>query len=123
MTERQVIEHTDFETDAPKSEGMGGIGADFVATLGRRVADARTLLPTLVTGDGNAANLAELRRKLHAVSAGAKLLKFDVMSRSLDARARVVAKARPSKTTSSCRSTPSSPTPRWSSVRKRWSTR
>ena len=83
MTERQVTDQSDFETEAPKSEGMGGIGADFVATLGRRVADARTLLPTLTRGEGNAANLAEMRRKLHAVSAGAKLLKFDIMASSL----------------------------------------
>ncbi len=91
-----MTEHTDFETEAPKSEGMGGIGADFVATLGRRVADARTLLPTLVAGgggEGNVANLAELRRKLHAVSAGAKLLKFDVMARSLGEAMAIVDKA------------------------------
>jgi CheY-like chemotaxis protein len=93
MTERQVTDQSDFETEAPKSEGMGGIGADFVATLGRRVADARTLLPTLTRGEGNAANLAELRRKLHAVSAGAKLLKFDIMASSLGEALAIVDRA------------------------------
>ncbi|MEO7111363.1 MAG: response regulator [Polyangiaceae bacterium] len=63
--------------------GLSGARADFVASLGRRVADARTALVSL-EGDPNAKGARDdLRRKLHALGAGAKLLKFEAMAGEL----------------------------------------
>jgi CheY-like chemotaxis protein len=63
--------------------GLGGARADFVASLGRRVADARVALVAL-EGDPNAKGARDdLRRKLHALGSGAKLLKFEAMAGAL----------------------------------------
>ncbi|MDB4996091.1 MAG: putative response regulator [Myxococcaceae bacterium] len=62
---------------------LGGARADYVASLGRKVADARSVLTTL-EGDPTARGPRdELRRKLHALGAGARLLRFDAMSKAL----------------------------------------
>jgi DNA-binding response OmpR family regulator len=63
--------------------GLGGARADFVASLGRRVADARTALAALESDPNAKGARDDLRRKLHALGAGSKLLKFDAMAGAL----------------------------------------
>src|SRR5580658_5017994 len=59
---------------------LGGARADFVAGIGRKLADLRTAL-TALEGDPRANGPRdELRRKLHALGASARLLHFDAMA-------------------------------------------
>jgi len=62
---------------------LGGARADFVASLGRKVNDARELLAALEDDPSSRQARDELRRRLHALGAGARLLRFDAMSHSL----------------------------------------
>jgi DNA-binding response OmpR family regulator len=66
-----------------RSGRLGGARADFVASLGRKVADARDVLGALEAEPASSSARDELRRKLHALGAGARLLRFDAMARSL----------------------------------------
>ncbi len=63
--------------------GLGGARADFVASLGRRAADARTALVSLEADPNAKGARDDLRRKLHALGAGAKLLRFEAMAAAL----------------------------------------
>jgi DNA-binding response OmpR family regulator len=62
---------------------LGGARADFVASLGRKVNDARDVLAALEDDPSSRSARDELRRRLHALGAGARLLRFDAMSHSL----------------------------------------
>ncbi|HLK40207.1 MAG TPA: response regulator, partial [Polyangiaceae bacterium] len=71
--------------DATGNEGgrLGGARADFVASLGRKVGDAREILSVLEDDPSSAVARDELRRRLHALGTGSRLLRFDAMARSL----------------------------------------
>lgn len=62
---------------------LGGARADFVASLGRKVADLRVSLARVKATPDEIAPREELRRKLHALGSGAKLMKFDAMERAI----------------------------------------
>jgi CheY-like chemotaxis protein len=62
---------------------LGGARADFVASLGRKVNDARELLLALADDASAKQPRDELRRRLHALGAGARLLRFDAMGQSV----------------------------------------
>lgn len=62
---------------------LGGARADFVAGLGRKVADLRVALARVREEPADLPRRDELRRKLHALSSSAKLMKFDAMERAL----------------------------------------
>ncbi len=62
---------------------LGGARADFVASLGRKVSDARELLTALEDDPSSKPARDELRRRLHALGSGARLLRFEAMARSL----------------------------------------
>jgi CheY-like chemotaxis protein len=62
---------------------LGGARADFVASLGRKVGDARELLAVLEDDLSSRPARDELRRRIHALGSGARLLRFDAMARSL----------------------------------------
>jgi DNA-binding response OmpR family regulator len=64
-------------------EKLGGARADFVASLGKKVAGARELLSALGDDPSSKPLRDELRRRLHALGSGARLLRFDAMARSL----------------------------------------
>jgi CheY-like chemotaxis protein len=68
-----------------ESEGgrLGGARADFVASLGRKVGDARELLAVLEDDVASRPARDELRRRIHALGSGARMLRFDAMARSL----------------------------------------
>src|ERR1700733_5643704 len=62
---------------------LGGARADFVASLGRKVSDARELLVALEDDPSSKAARDELRRRLHALGSGARLLRFEAMAHAL----------------------------------------
>lgn len=62
---------------------LGGARADFVASLGKKVEDARGLLRKLEAEPASDTLRDELHRKLHALGAGARLLRFEVMERAI----------------------------------------
>jgi DNA-binding response OmpR family regulator len=64
-------------------EKLGGARADFVASLGKKVAGARELLSALGADPSSTPLRDELRRRLHALGSGARLLRFEAMARSL----------------------------------------
>jgi CheY-like chemotaxis protein len=58
------------------SERLGGARADFVAALGRRAAELTSLLRQLEAEPGDGRVRDDLRRRVHALAAGARLLRF-----------------------------------------------
>ncbi|WP_437528176.1 response regulator [Sorangium sp. So ce726] len=59
-----------------RHERLGGARAEFVANLGRRVAELREMVRR-IEADGDAPRLVEeLKRRLHSLGAGARLLRF-----------------------------------------------
>jgi CheY-like chemotaxis protein len=63
--------------------GVGGARADFVAGIGRKLADLRTALSALEADPRAAGPRDELRRKLHALGSAARLLRLDAMAASI----------------------------------------
>jgi len=70
---------------SPPATGLrlGGARADFVAGLGRKVADLRGGSAKVREKPEDIALREELRRKMHALSSAAKLMKFDAMDRAI----------------------------------------
>ena len=60
----------------PSQERLGGARADFVAALGRRVAELGSLLFELEEDPASDRVRDDLRRRVHALAAGARLLRF-----------------------------------------------
>ncbi len=65
------------------SARLGGARADFVAGLGRKVADLRRAFARVRGEPGSLQPREELRRKLHALATAAKLMKCDAMERAI----------------------------------------
>lgn len=61
---------------------FGGAAADFITSLGRKAAELKPLLGALASDPGNRAR-EDLRRKLHALGVGARLLHFGVLARAI----------------------------------------
>ena len=81
-----MAEGSDHRRDgaAPESaQGLGGARADFVASLGRKVADARKSLAALDSDPRAQAPRDELRRKIHALGTSARMMRFDAMAQAL----------------------------------------
>ncbi len=84
--------HTRARTSSNGSNGarapsasarLGGARADFVAGLGRKVADLRTTFARVKATTDDVSTRDELRRKLHALASAAKMMKFDAMDRGI----------------------------------------
>jgi DNA-binding response OmpR family regulator len=71
------------EKEGPTSEGLAGVRADFVASLGRKVQDARKSLAALESDPRAASPRDELRRKLHALGTSARMMRFEAMAQAL----------------------------------------
>jgi DNA-binding response OmpR family regulator len=74
------------ETDVappPASQRLGGARADFVASLGRKIAELRGVLATLEGAPDSIVARDDLRRKLHALGTGARMLRFEGMTRCI----------------------------------------
>ncbi|WP_437876099.1 response regulator [Sorangium sp. So ce513] len=59
-----------------RQERLGGARAEFVANLGRRVAELRTMVRRIEADDDSPRLVEELKRRLHSLGAGARLLRF-----------------------------------------------
>jgi DNA-binding response OmpR family regulator len=71
-------------SDGPQAgRRLGGARADFVAGLGRKVSEMRAVLSALEADPRASGPRDELRRKLHALGAAARLLHFDAMAASI----------------------------------------
>jgi len=62
---------------------FGGAAADFIASLGRKSAELRAPLAALREDSTRDRARDELRRKLHALGVGARLLHFTVLARAI----------------------------------------
>lgn len=62
---------------------LGGARADFVAGLGRKLSEIKIGLGRVREHPDDIEKREDLRRKLHALGSGAKLMKFDAMERSI----------------------------------------
>jgi CheY-like chemotaxis protein len=62
---------------------MGGAAADFVAGLGRKAGELRAALEPLADEETRDRAREELRRKLHALGVGARLLHFEVLAHAI----------------------------------------
>ena len=62
---------------------IGGAKADFIASLGRKIAELRGVLSTVKKNPESAAARDDLRRKLHALGTGARMLHFEGMARCI----------------------------------------
>jgi CheY-like chemotaxis protein len=78
-------ESADEPPPSPQLERLGGARADFVAALGRRVAELQSLTQKLEAEPSSAAVRDDLRRRIHALAAGAKLLRFARLAERLGA--------------------------------------
>ena len=65
------------------SERFGGVRADFVATLGRRVVELRAAIAKLGEDASSSARRDDLRRRVHALAAAARLLRFNKLAEEL----------------------------------------
>ena len=68
---------------SPSGQRLGGARADFVASLGRKIAELRGVLTALEDDPDSTSSRDELRRKLHALGAGSRLLHFDRMAQAI----------------------------------------
>lgn len=66
-------------------ERLGGARADFVANLGRRVQELSSLMRRLEKEPDSELFRDDLRRRLHALAAGARLLRFGKLAEELGA--------------------------------------
>jgi len=73
------------ETKVGQSERFGGVRADFVATLGRRVMELRAAVAKLSEDASSSARRDDLRRRVHALAAAARLLRFNKLVAELAA--------------------------------------
>ncbi len=69
--------------DGQGKERLGGARADFVANLGRRRAEIAATLELLRADPSSARHRDDLRRRIHALGAGARLLRFTALSEEL----------------------------------------
>ncbi len=80
--ERASDKTTDREPTGGRDR-LGGARADFVANLGRRRAELRATLDALRDDPASKRSRDELRRRIHALAAGAKLLRFPRLAEEL----------------------------------------
>lgn len=71
------------EVKLGQSERFGGVRADFVATLGRRVVELRAAVARLGQDASSSARRDDLRRRVHALAAAARLLRFNKLAAEL----------------------------------------
>jgi CheY-like chemotaxis protein len=72
-----VERELDREEPSGASAGTAGPRADFLANLGRRVSELSSMLGALEREPGSARLRDDLRRRVHALGAGARLLRFE----------------------------------------------
>jgi len=78
---------------AARAARIGSARADFVSSLGRRVGELRALVNGLEQDPGSQRLRDDLRRRVHALSAGARLLRFAGMATALQETERTLERA------------------------------
>src|SRR4051812_14611250 len=78
-----LVEETESDRPAPVQERLGGARADFVANLGRRVQELSSIVRQLEGEPASERLRDDLRRRLHALAAGARLLRFTKLAEEL----------------------------------------
>ncbi|MFO0611346.1 MAG: response regulator [Polyangiaceae bacterium] len=78
-----AVEKRADDSRTGQKEQLGGARADFVANLGRRRNEIAGALDLLRANPGSARHRDDLRRRIHALGAGAKLLRFTALSDEL----------------------------------------
>src|SRR4051812_8058791 len=66
-----------------QKEQLGGARADFVANLGRRRLEIASALDLLKETPTSTRHRDDLRRRVHALAAGARLLRFSALAHEL----------------------------------------
>lgn len=82
----RAVEHAGPRSNAAgeaRHERLGGARAEFVANLGRHVAELRAMVRRIEADDDAPRLVAELKRRLHSLGAGARLLRFVRVSERL----------------------------------------
>jgi CheY-like chemotaxis protein len=79
----QVTVLAEAKGTAVKNERLGGVRADFVATLGRRVVELKAALSGLAEEPTSPVRRDDLRRRVHALAAAARLLRFNRLAEEL----------------------------------------
>jgi CheY-like chemotaxis protein len=80
MADTSGKEHPD---EAARAERIRSARSDFVSSLSRRIQELRTCLNALEQDPGSPRQRDDLRRRVHALSAGARLLRFGSMATAL----------------------------------------
>lgn len=78
---------------AARAARIGSARADFVSSLGRRVGELRALVSGLQQDPSSQRLRDDLRRRVHALSAGARLLRFAGMATALQEAERTLERA------------------------------
>lgn len=73
----------DLSNASDRNLGLGGAGADFVASLGKKGAEARSTLGALAADPKSGALRDELRRRLTTIAQGAKSFRLDELDRAV----------------------------------------
>jgi CheY-like chemotaxis protein len=79
--------------EAARAARIGSARSDFISSLGRRVQELRTSLSGLEQDPGSPRHRDDLRRRVHALSAGARLLRFSGMAAALGETERMLERA------------------------------
>jgi len=79
--------------EAARAARIESARADFVSSLGRRTGELKTILNGLDQDPGSPRLRADLRRRVHAISAGARLLRFSGMATALAEAERTLERA------------------------------
>src|SRR5437773_3682948 len=79
--------------EAARAARIGSARADFVSSLGRRAGELKTILNGLEQDPGSPRFRDDLRRRVHALSAGARLLRFAGMATALAEAERMLERA------------------------------
>jgi CheY-like chemotaxis protein len=79
--------------EAARAARIGSARSDFISSLGRRVVELRASLNGLEQDPGSPRLRDDLRRRVHALSAGARLLRFSGMAAALGETERMLERA------------------------------
>ncbi len=77
-------------TQKKDSMRLGGARADFVASLGRKVKEIEALLTAAQSAEDVLEAFREVRRKLHALGAGSKIMRFESMDGNISEAAGIL---------------------------------
>ena len=84
----------DLSNVSEKNQRLGGAGADFVASLGKKGAEARAALGALAADPKSPSLRDELRKKLATIESGAKTFRLEELAQAVAEGTRLLERAR-----------------------------